>query len=325
MNVGIIGAGNIARKMVETLHNMTTATAYAIASRSADKATLFAKEFHVPNAYGNYESMLDDPAIDLVYIATPHSHHYEHALLALHHNKPILVEKSFMVNEKQAKEIISLGKEKNLLVAEAIWTRYMPSRYILNDLLHNKVIGDVYSLTANLGYKIDHVPRIYMPELAGGALLDLGVYTLNFASMVLGTSIDTITSTALLTKTNVDKLHSITLNFTSGQMAILHSTIMSNTNRQGVIYGTNGMILVDNINNIQDIRVYDLEGNLLEQPFIPKQITGFEYQVEACRKALEQGTIEVPDMPHDEILRMMHIMDSLRKEWGVSYPSLENL
>ena len=325
MNVGIIGAGNIARKMVETLHNMTTATAYAIASRSADKATLFAKEFHVPNAYGNYESMLDDPAIDLVYIATPHSHHYEHALLALHHNKPILVEKSFMVNEKQAKEIISLGKEKNLLVAEAIWTRYMPSRYILNDLLHNKVIGDVYSLTANLGYKIDHVPRIYMPELAGGALLDLGVYTLNFASMVLGTSIDTITSTALLTKTNVDKLHSITLNFTSGQMAILHSTIMSNTNRQGVIYGTNGMILVDNINNIQDIRVYDLDGNLLEQPFIPKQITGFEYQVEACRKALEQGAIEVPDMPHDEILRMMHIMDSLRKEWGVSYPSLENL
>ncbi|MFA7370896.1 MAG: Gfo/Idh/MocA family oxidoreductase [Sphaerochaetaceae bacterium] len=320
MRVAIIGAGHIARKMAYTLGKMKNATAYGVGSRSLSKAKEFATEFKMEQYWGSYEELVADPKVDLVYVATPHSHHRDHIKLALNGGKPVLCEKSFTVNAQQAKEVISLAKEKNLLLAEAIWTRYVPMRGLLDELLDSQIIGRVYSLTANLGYLISGKERLSNPALAGGALLDVGVYPLNFALMTLRGKIEKIDSSVLFTNSGVDAQSSVTMIFEGQQMALLHSTQMGPTDRRGMIYGDKGYIEVVNINNPEKLRVFDLEHNLLKEVVQPEQITGFEYQVEACREALEKGKIETDRMPHSEIIRVMEIMDQLRSQWGLRYP-----
>lgn len=277
MNIGILGAGSIARQMAYTISKMDNAINYAIASRDYKKSQEFAKEFRVIKAYGSYEEMIKDPEVELVYIATPHSLHYEHAKLCLNNGKHVLCEKAFTINEKQAEELFEIAKEKNLFITEAIWTRYMPMRKTLDDILESDVIDELHSLTANLGYRINNVPRLVDPNLAGGSLLDVGVYTLNFASMVFGNNIKDISSTVIKTDTGVDAQNSITLYYENNRMAILHSTMMSRTDRRGIIYGSKGYIEVENINNCEGIKIYSLDGNLIDEYKTPKQITGYEY------------------------------------------------
>ncbi len=184
IKMAILGAGTIANKMAATITEMSTVEAYAVAARDEDRAIAFAKEYHIAKAFGSYESMLADDAIDLVYIAVPHSHHHKVMKMCLEAGKHILCEKPFTVNANQAIEILELAKEKKLLVAEAMWTRYMPSRKIIDDIIASGIIGEVQSLTANLGYQLLDVKRIWDINLAGGALLDVGCYLLHFAKMV---------------------------------------------------------------------------------------------------------------------------------------------
>ncbi|CAI3537733.1 Gfo/Idh/MocA family protein [Clostridium neonatale] len=320
MNIGILGAGSIARQMAYTISKMDNAINYAIASRNYKKSQEFAKEFRVIKAYGSYEEMIKDPEVELVYIATPHSLHYEHAKLCLNNGKHVLCEKAFTINEKQAEELFEIAKEKNLFITEAIWTRYMPMRKTLDDILESDVIGELHSLTANLGYRINNVPRLVDPNLAGGSLLDVGVYTLNFASMVFGNNIKDISSTVIKTDTGVDAQNSITLYYENNRMAILHSTMMSRTDRRGIIYGSKGYIEVENINNCEGIKIYSLDGNLIDEYKTPKQITGYEYEVEASIKAIKNGELECIEMPHSETLIIMRLMDKLRNNWGIKYP-----
>jgi len=320
MNIGILGAGSIARQMAYTISKMDNAINYAIASRDYKKSQEFAKEFRVIKAYGSYEEMIKDPEVELVYIATPHSLHYEHAKLCLNNGKHVLCEKAFTINEKQAEELFEIAKEKNLFITEAIWTRYMPMRKTLDDILESDVIGELHSLTANLGYRINNVPRLVDPNFAGGSLLDVGVYTLNFASMVFGNNIKDISSTVIKTDTGVDAQNSITLYYENNRMAILHSTMMSRTDRRGIIYGSKGYIEVENINNCEGIKIYSLDGNLIDEYKTPKQITGYEYEVEASIKAIKNGELECIEMPHSETLIIMRLMDKLRNNWGIKYP-----
>lgn len=320
MNIGILGAGSIARQMAYTISKMDNAINYAIASRDYKKSQEFAKEFRVIKAYGSYEEMIKDPEVELVYIATPHSLHYEHAKLCLNNGKHVLCEKAFTINEKQAEELFEIAKEKNLFITEAIWTRYMPMRKTLDDILESDVIGELHSLTANLGYRINNVPRLVDPNLAGGSLLDVGVYTLNFASMVFGNNIKDISSTVIKTDTGVDAQNSVTLYYENNRMAILHSTMMSRTDRRGIIYGSKGYIEVENINNCEGIKIYSLDGNLIDEYKTPKQITGYEYEVEASIKAIKNGELECIEMPHSETLIIMRLMDKLRNNWGIKYP-----
>jgi predicted dehydrogenase len=324
MKVGILGAGNIATKMAATL-NMMKATqadveAYAVASRDLAKSKAFAAEYKVARAYGSYEDLFNDPAVDLVYVATPHSHHYAQMKDALSHGKNILCEKAFTLNAAQAKEVLELAKQKKRLVAEAIWTRYMPMRKTLDEILAKGLIGQPRALTANLAYPEEQVERLVKPELAGGALLDLGVYVINFALMTFGTNIKKIDSTMIPYKTGVDAMSSVTLTYEDGKMAILHTSMQSRGDRRGVVMGSEGYAEFFNINNCEGIKVFDTEDKLKASFETPKQLTGFEYQVEACRKAIEVGSIECPDMPHSEIIRVMEIMDGLRKQWGFRYP-----
>jgi predicted dehydrogenase len=320
MKMAILGAGSIAKAMSATINKMDEVTSYAVASRNYAKAEAFAKEFGFEKAYGSYEEMLLDPEVELVYVATPHSHHYEHVKLCLNHGKHVLCEKSFAMNAKQAEEMFALALEKKLLLTEAIWTRYMPLRKTLDDIIASGIIGTVHMLTANLGYVINDIPRIIEPALAGGALLDVGIYPINFALMAFGNDIERIVSTAVLTSKGVDAQNSITIVYKDGRMAVLNSTTLTRTDRQGIISGSNGYIVADNINNCQHLRVYDLNGIEHASYEAPRQISGYEYEVTACIKAIQQGKLECEEMPHAETIRIMHLMDHLRKEWGVIYP-----
>jgi predicted dehydrogenase len=305
--------------MAQAINGMQGAKLYAVASRSLDRAQAFAKEFDIPHAYGSYEDMASDPSVELVYIATPHSHHYDHMKLVLEHDKPVLCEKPFTVNAKQAREVMELANRRKLLVAEAMWTRYLPMRSMLKAVVDGNTIGDMQSLTANLGYEMTRKVRLNDPNLAGGALLDVGVYTINFSLMVLGDAVKRIDSSVLLTETGVDAQSSTTLVYDK-VLAMLHSSMMANTDRRGMIYGSKGYIEVQNINNPEYIRVFDPEHKLLKELKQPQQINGFEYQVQACIDAIETGKTECPQHPHAAILKTMDIMDELRRQWNLRYP-----
>ncbi len=318
--IGIIGCGHIAEKMAATINGMQEAENYAVASRSLEKAQAFASKWNFSKAYGSYEELVADSEIDLVYIATPHSHHYEHARLCIMNGKPVLCEKSFTANARQAEELIRLAEEKNVFITEAIWTRYMPLSVKMKELLDEGVIGTPYTLSANLGYVIADKDRIAKPELAGGALLDIGVYTLNFAAMAFGNDIKEIHSACQLTATGVDGQENITLFYNDGKMASLQSSVYAQTDRMGVISGDKGFMVIENINNPECIKIFDTDYKLKAEYKAPEQITGFEYQVRASIEAIENGWKESPYMPHKETIRIMHQMDALRKEWGVKYP-----
>lgn len=320
LKVGILSTGSIAAVMAETVSQMKEAQVYAVASREQEKAEAFAKRFGAKKAYGSYEELAGDSEVDLVYVATPISEHCANVKMLLNHGRNVLCEKSFAVNEKEAREMTALAEEKGLLLAEAIWVRYMPMWKTLREVLDSGVIGEPMTATANLCYLISHVRRMTEPELAGGALLDVGVYTMNFASLVFGNQIESITSKALMTDTGVDAQNSITLTYPGGKMAVLNSSLRVLSDRKGMIYGTKGFVIVENINNFESIAVYNAEREQIAFYEQPKQITGYEYEVLACKEALEQGLTECPQMPHEETCRLMAQMDQVRRQWGLRYP-----
>ena len=293
---------------------------YAVASRNLERASKFASEWGFEKAYGSYEEMLQDEAVELVYVASPHSHHYAHAKMCLEHGKHVLLEKAFTVNARQAEELIVLAREKGLLLAEAIWTRYMPSRLMIDELIQSGVIGKVISLTANLGYPMRHKERLEKSELAGGALLDVGVYPIHFAMMVLKNGIVKMDATATMSDQGVDWANSVTLTFRDGEIAVLHSSMLTATDRKGIIYGELGWIEVHNINNCEKICVYNNERELVIEKEVPAQINGYEYEVLACMKAIAKCDVECDAIPHEETLRVMALLDSIRAKWGMQYP-----
>lgn len=326
MKIGIIGAGWIAHKMAQALKDRPQGCeCYAIASRSREKAEAFAAQYHIPKAYGSYEEMVRDADVDLVYVATPHSHHYAHSRLALENGKPCLVEKAFTANASEAEGLISLAREKGLFITEAIWTRYMPMSFKITELIESGIIGEPRLLTATLCYMMENKERILRPELCGGALLDLGVYVLNFARMYFGTDIIRTVSNCQMGPTGVDMQECISLSYRDGKMANLQAGALCLNDRQGIISGTEGYIRVDNINCPELIEVYRNYEKVATYRKPADMVNGYEYQVFECKRCLEAGLIETPMMPHRETISIMRQMDALRKEWGVIFPADKSL
>jgi predicted dehydrogenase len=320
LRIGIIGAGWIAEKAAITLNGLTECECYAIASRSLEKAEAFANQWNVTRAYGSYAELLADPNVDLVYVATPHSHHYDVTRQALLADKPCLVEKAFMANYRQSKEIIDLAHERKIFLAEAIWTRYQPVVKIVRDLINSGRIGTPRLVTATLGYSMGEKPRIMQPDLCGGALLDLGVYALNFVRMFFPADIVSMESTCVKSKTGMDLTNAMTLVLSDGMLCNLQSSAACVGDNIGVIAGTDGNLIIDNINNPQKVTVNTHDREFVEDIHVPKQITGYEYQFLACRQALIDGLLEPREMPHQETLYIMELMDGFRQKWGVRYP-----
>ena len=320
MKVGIIGTGWIAEKAAVTLNGLDNCEAYAVGSRKQETADIFADKWNIKKAYGSYSELIADKDVDLIYVGTPHSHHYDVTREAIMANKPCLVEKAFMANAKQAQDIIRLSHEKNVFLAEAIWTRYQPAVGIVRGLIADGRIGQPRLVTATLGYSMGNKPRIMRPDLCGGALLDLGVYALNFVRMFCDADISFLDGFAVKSDTGMDLTNTITIILKDGIMANIQSSAQCVGDNIGVIAGTEGNIIIDNINNPQTITVNGPDRTYVETFHVPQQITGYEYQFLACRQALLDGQIEPREMPHAEILYIMQLMDGLRSKWGVRYP-----
>lgn len=324
IHFAILGAGSIAATMARTIQQMCESgnqevSLYAVAARDGKRAESFAQAYGVEKAYGSYEEMLCDDAVQLVYVATPHSHHYEHVMMCLEHGKHVLCEKAFAVNAQQAREMLQCAKNKGLLLTEAIWTRYQPMREMIAQTVHSGIIGQPKMLTANLGYEIMRKERIVEPSLAGGALLDVGIYPLNFAEMIFGPGAQ-IHATCVKSDKSVDLNDSITLIWEDGKMAVLNAGANCVSDRMGVIYGSKGFVVVENINNPQSISVYDSKYQLIQRQECPKQLTGYEYEVMETVASIVNGQLECPSMTHEETIHMMEVMDEARRQMGIRYP-----
>ena len=320
MRVGVIGTGWIAEKAAITLDGLKECECYAVGSRTMEKAEAFARQWNIPKAYGSYSELIADPDVDLVYVGTPHSHHFDVTKEALLAGKPCLVEKAFMANARQTEEILRIAKQQRVFLAETIWTRYQPVVGIVRDLIDSGRIGTPRLVTATLGYSMGDKPRIMRPDLCGGALLDLGVYALNFVRMFFPADIVSIDSQCVKSATGMDLTNAMTLVLADGVLCNLQSSAACVGDNIGVIAGTDGNLIIDNINNPHCVTVNTHDREFVEDILVPQQITGYEYQFLACRKALIEGLLEPREMPHQETLFIMQLMDDLRRKWGVKYP-----
>lgn len=320
IKVGILGAGRIAAIMADTVSRMRGAEMYAVASRNMDKAMEFASIHHVTRPYGSYEDMLSDKAVELVYIATPHPFHFEHAKMCIDAGKPVLVEKPFCVNAKEAEELLSYAKKKGVFITEAMWVRYMPMADTIKKLLKDGVIGTPKMIMANLSYPMLTKERLIKADLAGGALLDVGVYALTFADLFKSSEVDDIYAVAVMTKEGVDAHDSITIRYKDGSMAVLNTSMQTVGDRKGIIQGTEGVMIIENINNYETITVFDKDYKKKLFKKAPKQITGYEYEIEACKKAIKWHKKECSEMPHETTMLIMKQMDEIRKQIDLKYP-----
>lgn len=319
--VGILGCGHIAETMAKTINDTDGVTLHAVAAREKERADAFKEKWNAKKSYGSYEGLLADEDVELVYVATITSLHKEHMLQALNAGKPVLCEKSFTVNRKEAEEVFALAKEKNLFAAEAIWTRYMPVRKLINDIIDNGTIGKVTSITANLGYTISEKPRIARPELGGGAMLDISVYPINFALMaVKDRKITEQSGLCVKNEYGADIRETMDM-ITEDSVAIsLFADTETLSDRRGIIYGTKGRIEVDNVNNPGLVEVFLIDNRTFiktEEHVLSHHSTGFEYELLEAVKAIGNGETESESMPWKATLDVLSIMDSYRKAWGV--------
>lgn len=319
-NVAIIGAGNIANSMAKALKGISDeVNAYAVASRSLKKAEEFAKKWGFEKAYGSYEEMVLDPAVDLVYVATPHSHHFDHAKLCVENGKPAIVEKAFTGNARQARDLLGLAEEKGVLVTEAMWTRYQPSRHLIRGLIEEGMIGEPKEMKADFCQQLTHIQRLIDPKLAGGALLDLGIYSLTFASMYFGDDFCEVSSACDIYKTGVDREEDIIFTYPDGKKAYLRASLDSEHINHGTIIGTKGRIEVERISCPSSVTVYDADGNEVRSLEMPLIVNGYEYEILAAKRAILEGRLECEELPHAKTIQMMEIMDELRACWGIHY------
>lgn len=320
MKFGIIATGPMAQTFTDTLCKIKDAELYAVASRDLDKAIAFKQKNNYEKAYGSYTELINDENVEIVYIATPQSTHFDLMKECIENHKPVLCEKAFTLNGNQARKIKELAINNNVFVAEALWPRYMPSRKIIKEAIDSKIIGEPKILTGNLSYVIYMNKRIVDLSLGGGALLDVGVYGLNFALMSFGDEIDRIDSSCEFTSTGVDGQESITLHYKDGRMAVLTHGIYSRSDRKGIIYGDKGYIVVENINNPSSVDAYDTNDKLIKHYDIPSQISGYEYEIEECINCIKQGKIYADSISLDDSIVLMDTMDKVRNIWGLKYP-----
>lgn len=322
---GILGPGGIAHTFADAVSVGTASQVVAVGSRSRDRARDFADEFGIERAYGSYEDLVADPDVDAVYVASPHSEHRAHALLAIEAGKPVLVEKAFARSADETREVFWAAQERDLLVVEAMWSRFMPQYDVVRHVVESGLIGDVVALFADHGQRLypDGPARLSDPELAGGALLDLGVYPVSFADLVLDAPAS-VSARGTLTDLGVDATTSVTVTSESGAQGLLSCSMSGVTPCTAVVAGTEARLelsssfysarstirLVSRTNDVLDERPGGLRDDL----------RGFSYEAAEFARCLVAGETESQVMPKATTLRVMETMDEVRRQIGVRYP-----
>ncbi len=316
---GILGTGNIANKMADALKSLSGAQLVAVGSRSAEKAEEFGGRHGIPRRHSSYEALADDPDVDIIYVCTPHTLHASNSLLCLERGKAVLCEKPFTVNSAQARAVVTKAREKGLFLMEAMWTRFLPAIRRCREMVLSGRIGEVRMLQADFGFRAGWDPqgRLLNPELAGGGLLDVGVYTVSLSYLLLGAP-SRLESMAHIGETGVDEQNALLLGYPGGQIAILSSAVRTNTPHVAYIIGTEGMIRIPAFWCAREFTV--ISGGKEERIEEGYPGNGFEFQAMEAMQCLREGRTESATMPLDESISIMETMDRAREQWGLKYP-----
>ena len=323
INWGILGTGNIAHKFAQGLAVLPDAHLVAVGSRRQATADAFGDEFDVPHRHASYEALAADPDVDVVYVSTPHSLHRDNSVLCLERGKHVLCEKPFAINAAQTRDMIAAARANNRFLMDAVWTRFLPVMVKTRALIASGALGEIRMVQADFGFRANVNPegRLFDPALGGGGLLDVGIYTLQFASMVLGAPVD-IQSTAQLGETGVDEQVGMLLKYAAGQIATLSCAIRTTTHHEASIYGTEGRIkLSPPWWRGSELTLWTKPGpEGGETMALPFEGNGYNYEAAAVMDCIRNGDLESSVMPLQETLQLMETLDTIRAQIGLRYP-----
>lgn len=320
---GILACGKIAKKFAADLQLVDDAILVAVASRNIDNARAFAEEYPAKHVFGSYEELVACKDVDVIYVASPHSHHHEHTMLCLNAGKPVLCEKAFAINQRQAMEMVALARSKNIFLMEALWTRFLPHYLKVRDMLAEGMIGDTKGVLANFGFKPTEPisPRIYDPSLGGGTILDIGIYPIFLAQSLLGVP-DKILATMEPAPTGIDQQCSIIFQYNSGAIATLFSTFESNLETDADIFGTHGRIRLTNRFYEPSATIQYYPGTIESRSLISLEREpgwGYQYEIRHVNDCLTKRLTESPVHSLDDTLALMQTLDRVREVAGIRY------
>lgn len=321
LNWGILGPGGIARTFASDLNAHTRSRVVGVGSRSLERAQAFADEFGGA-AYGSYEELVNAADVDVVYVASPHSEHHEHAMLAIKAGKHVLVEKAFTRNSAETREVLDAAEAAGVFVMEAMWSRFLPHYDVIRQAVANGLIGDVTWINADHGQLLypNGPQRIWDPELAGGALLDIGIYPVHFAAMLMP-HITSVHAVGSRTDLGVDRSEVITLIDQHGTVAACTSTITTQTPNAAVVAGAKGRLEIDGWFYFPNtVRLVSNDGEVLDTFTGPESKHSLHYEAAEVARCITAGRRESELMPHAETVRVMGLLDEIRRQLGVRYP-----
>ena len=323
LNAAVVGTGYMASRMSAVLNSSGTVRPYAVVSRDLDRALQFGREKGFKKAYDSMDKMLDDKKVDLVYIATPASEHAEQVRACIERGRPVLCETPIALTSAEAESLFSLAESLDVLVVEAVHTRFLPFFKQIVSVISSGAIGTPVMMTANIAADMEELPRMQRPSLGGGALGDLGYFLLNFSSMIFGDQVKRIQSSCVFTPTRVDRQLSIVLQYKDDRMAVLSCTTSGNGESRAVIQGTKGYMVIDDLKNFASATVYDSKRNKAAQYKRGRQKSEFEFELSAFVAARKSGWKECPEIPHAQTISIMHMMDFIRRQLGISYEDIQ--
>lgn len=316
MRWGIMGPGNIIKRVSKSFDVLENHSIYAIGSRSSKRAEAAAELYGAVKYYGSYNELVDDKDVDAIYIATPHPQHIDCAILALEAGMPVLCEKPITINADEARKMAACAKKNGVFLMEAMWSRFFPVTLKAKSWIAEGLIGDVRQVWVDFGglSPFDPQSRIFNPDLAGGALLDVGIYTVSFVSNIMnGVQPEIIKSIADIGSTGVDEQNAVIFGYSNGQLAMLSSAVRTTTDHTAIIYGTKGSIEIKNF--WHPVRaVLKVSGQ--ETEYVNKsEAEGFEYEIEEVERCLKAGLLESPLMTWKESIDIMETMDKIKADW----------
>jgi len=314
----MLGLGHMAQGIAWNLQRMDEAELWACASRDGENARRFAAKYGFVKAYGGYEAIYEDGDVELVYIASTNDRHYEQARECLLHGKHVLCEKPLTVYAWQAEELVRLAGERGLFLMEAQLLRFLPMAGTLRQIIASGAIGQPVFLSASFISPLEKVERVIRPELGGGALLDIGVYPLTLADMVLGPGYVCAASHAVLASSGVDAVDHILLRGQDGMLASLTASIRGSSYRDGRINGTEGYLIIREANRLSRFEQYGADGAWVKSWDSPPQLSVYFHELSAAIKAVQQGKTQCQEYPWPAMLAQMRFLDQLRRQWGVA-------
>jgi predicted dehydrogenase len=317
---GILGPGGIAKAFAEDLKLLQGHSIAAVGSRSLSNAQSFSDTFG-GTPYGSYEELVENPQVDAIYVATPHPAHRDNVILALNAGKPVLCEKPFSVNAYDAQNMVDAATKNNVALMEAMWARFLPHYAKAREIVASGVLGKIHTIHADHGQRLAdrNIPRLIEPDLAGGALLDLGIYPVSFAHMVLGNP-TAITSSAVLTEKGVDAQTSMIFDYADGAQAVLNTTMIEQTPCRAVVAGLNGWLEIDRtFYNPANMRVILNDGTVTEYPNTYKG-HGLREQAETFKQLVMSGKKQSEILNWKDTVDIMKTLDTVRDQIGVKYP-----